>query len=259
MDEPNISTLVVCVLSIFLICIPFALRGGGGIEGSSVLFISLPPAMNQTMANEALIKGIKPGVLVFEYENRFWAHVICAAAGVEALILWVKVGTMSDSKSFTYTKVLNIGGLYTANTEFCFFVGMHHVVFIMLLLSPISFHALFLFVWVIVGILSKICEPSDDHEEDSLHGEVYCNRVVYTVFFALVLGMLSVVDARMNRANLAYIPGVQVNLLFTQLFIDACLAIVHASIQVDIATCYYARLMYTFVCGGLVVCFLACA
>lgn len=258
-DSLTVSTIIVCAWSILLICIPFALHGGDGVEGSSVLFVSIPPAMNHTMSNAALLRGIKPDVTLFELENRFWAHCICIAAALEALLLWAKVSNMSDVKDFTYSNVIRIGGLYTANTEFWFFVGLHHTVFIMLLLSPMSLHSLLLFVWVGVGTLSAMCAPSDDHDEDSTHGEVYCNRVTSTFFLVLVLCILFALDARMNRSNIGYIPEVQTNLLVTQFFIDVFLTIVHVSIHVDTATCYYARLVYTFTCGVLVVCFLAWA
>ena len=258
-ESIDVSTLVVFVWSILLACVPLALRGGGGIKGFSVLYVSLPPPMNQTMANEAFLDGIKPGVTAFEIGNRFWAHVICVAAGLEALLLWAQVRKMRDSKPFTYTNVVNTGGLYTANTEFWFYVGMHHTVFIMLLLSPMSFHSLLLFVYVGVGAIYAMCQPSEDHEEDNSHSEVYLNRVSSTFFLIFIFGILVAVDARMNQPSLGYIPVMRVNLLLTQFFIDVMLTIVHVSIHVDILTCYYARLVYTYVCGGLVVSFLACA
>jgi hypothetical protein len=256
-ELPSMCTLTVYVLSIFLMCIPFALHGGEASEGSSVLFISLPPEGNQTIANEALVLGIKPGVLAFEFQNHFWVHVICVAAGIEALLLWAKVGTMTDSLPFTHTTVISIGGLYTANNEFWFFVGLHHVVLIMVLLSPMSLHALFLFTWCVVCIISIVCEPSDDNDDDSPHGEVHCNRVVFIFFYVFILCCLFVVDARMNRKTIGDIPWFHTDLLFTQILVDILL--ISAAIQVDIITCYYARLMYTLTCGGIGVCFLAWA
>jgi hypothetical protein len=258
-EIPSASTVAVCVFSILLIFIPLALRGGAGSEGSSVIFISTPPEGNQTIANEAMMAGLKPGALVFELTNHWWAHVICVAAGVEALLLWFKLCTMGDSPSFKHTTVISIGGLYTANNEFWLFTVLHHIVIIMLLLSPMSFHALILLVVCIVAVMSTMCEPGEDHEEDAPRGEVYCNRVASIFFYIFVGCIFLLLDARVNARTLGSLPDIREDLLFSQFFFNVLLVLVHVSIHVDISTCYYARLVYTWVCGGITVIFLAWA
>jgi hypothetical protein len=257
-DEPvRTSTITVSILSICMVCVPFALRDTEAGKASSVLFISLEPDGNQTVANHALLTGAKTGIQAFEFANYTWAHVICALAGLEALLLWVNLCKFGNSLPFTQATVLSIGGLHTANNEFWGFVGLHHVIFIMLLLSPISLHALVLFVWCIVSAISTMCEPSEEYEDDLPRGEVYFNRVTAAFFYTFISGILVVIDARMNRKSIGEVPSLHVDLLFTQFVLDTLLVVVHASTHVDITTCYFARLAYTFMCGGVVQYFLA--
>jgi hypothetical protein len=256
-EQINTQTLSVFLLSIAMVSIPFTLRDTEAGNSSSILFISLPPDGNQTMANNALITGMKPGVVVFEFNNYTWAHILCATAGIEVLLLWVKLCKIETNTPFTQAKVLNIGGLYTANNEFWVFVGLHHAIFIMLLISPISLHSLVLFVWCIVATFSKICEPGEEHDDDSPRSEIYFNRIAAVFCYTLLSGVLFVVDTRMNRQIIGDVAALNTDLIFIQFVIDTLLVIAHVSVQVEITTCYYVRLSYTFTCWGLVVYFLA--
>ena len=256
-DEPvHASTVGVFLLSIFMMCIPFALNDTEAGKANSILFISLPPDGNQTVANTALITGVQPGVVVFEFGNYTWVHIICGVTGLEALLLWAKLCKISNNTTFTYSNIFRIGGLHTANNEFWAFVGFYHVILIMLLLSPISLHALVLFVWCIVSTMSTICEPGEDHEDDSPRSEVYCNRIAAVCCYIFISGVLFVIDGRMNRTIVDNVPSLNIDLLFMQFVVDTLLVVTHMSVQVQITTCYYARLVYTFLCGGVVVYFL---
>lgn len=257
MEEPiNSCTLAVAFIAIFMICLPFSLSNETNANQSSVLFISLPPPGNQTTANTAILSGAKPGLVVFELDNYMCAHGMCVLAALEILLLWIKVVKIGDDVPFTHANILRIGGLYTANNEFWFFVALHHIVLFMLLLSPLSFHALFLFVWSTITTIAKLCEPREEVDDDSPHSEPYFNHIVIVLGYALMSGLLFVVDGRMTRKSISDISNLHIDSLFIQFVINTLLVVSHASGHSSVATCYYIRIGYTFVCWTLLIFFL---
>ena len=177
-EQVSSSTLMVGLISVLMMLVPFSMSPEEDANWSSVLFIALPPDGNQTVANAAILSGAKQGSIVFEIDNYVCAHIVCVMAAIEVLLLWTKVVKIGDNIPFTQANILRVGGLYTANSEFWFFVAAHHIVLFMLLLSPLSFHALFLFVWITITAVAKICEPREDVDDDAPHTESYFNHIV---------------------------------------------------------------------------------
>jgi hypothetical protein len=247
-EQISSSTLIVGLISVIMMLLPFSLSPEQDANWSSVLFIALPPDGNQTVANAAILSGANQGSIVFEIDNYVCAHLVCVMAAIEVLLLWTKVVKIDDNVPFTQANILRIGGLYTANSEFWFFVAAHHIVLFMLLLSPLSFHALFLFICITITTMAKLCEPTEEVDDDSVHSESYLNHVVIVSGYALFSALLFVVDGRMTRKSISDVQSSHIDLLFTQFVINTLLVVSHASGHFSLAACHYVRLSYTFIC-----------
>jgi hypothetical protein len=256
-DQVTSSTLVVCLVSLIMICVPFTLSTAKFANSSSMLYISLPPTGNQTVANDAILYGYRPELVVFQLDNYTWAHFICILAGIEILLLWSNLSKIGNNIQFTQENVVKIGGLYTANNEFWVYVGSHHVIIFILLLSPLSFHALLLFAWVVVTTISKLCEPREEQNDDDHRSETYYNHVIVLFGCIFISCALFVVDGRMTQKSIDYLPKSHIDLLFVQFLIDSLLVVSHVSGHSDLDKCYYFRLTYTFACWLMVIIFLA--
>jgi hypothetical protein len=255
MDEDRLMGLsfIVIVLCVLVIAIPFALvENATGSTEKTILFIGIAPDGNQTVSNAIMSVGTTIDALVFELDSYIWAHIACLCAAAEAALLWGKIRSIhADVSILTQSLVLSYGGAYTANNEFWSFVGVHHTILLMLIMAPISLHALLLFVLVYVSAMSSLCEPVMDDSEDSSHLEVYTNHVVSICVRVVCTLALIVVDQRLNRTVFMQI-GVRGDALVLQIIFDLLLVMLHASPEIGIVNCYLGRVVYTFACAATI-------
>lgn len=248
MDEDKLCslTVIVGVLCGLVAVAPFALFGDDGLAEKTIIFVSQAPAGNQTVSTAVISVGVTLDAVVFELDSYIWAHLGCLITAAEAALLWGKVRSIyQDESILTQSLVLSYGGAYTANNEFWTFIGGHHVILLMLTMSPISIHALILLVLVYVSAMSSLCEPVVDDTEDTSHLEVYTNHVVSVCTRVICTLILVVIDQRLNRLVFMGL-GARADGLVIQLFLDLVLVMLHASPEIGIVTCYLGRVVYTF-------------
>ena len=95
------------------------------------------------------------------------------------MFLWAKVRYIyTEVSPFTIDTVLSHGGMYTANNEFWVFMWLHHMVLLLLTLTPISIHSIVVLTLVYVATISAICKPNNDHGHEDARNEIYTNRIV---------------------------------------------------------------------------------
>jgi hypothetical protein len=252
MDEDRLLayTIVVVVLCVLVLVIPFFVSGNTTLpDEKTIVFISIVPDGNQSVSTAVMSVGTTIDTLVFELDSYIWAQIACICTAAEAVLLWGKVRSIyRDESVLTQSLVLSYGGAYTANNEFWSFVGVHHVILLMLTMAPISLHALLLFVLVYVSAMSSVCEPVHEDVEDSSHLEVYTNHVVSICVRVICTIVLVVVDQRLNRSVFAE-TGMRGDSLMLQVFFDLVLVMLHASPDIGIVYCYLGRVVYTFSCA----------
>jgi len=245
---------VVGFVGVVIVLLPMAFYGVD--HRTSVVFVSLTPMGNQTDSSNILMADGKADVLTFQLNSDLSAHVVCVLAAIECVLLWWKVcGISSDDSLFTESVVLQHGGMYTANNEFWLFVGIHHVVLVMVVLSPLSIHALLLLVFSYVTLMSMLCESRNDTCDDSDLGpstEKAVNRVAVLFLHTMVIFTLIVIDQRLNMATFERI-GLGSGAVILQGGVDLVLVLVHSPSQISLLTCYLSRIVYVFTCAGMII------
>jgi hypothetical protein len=248
MEENKMKTLTVIVATLccVVVFVPFGLYSLKPHRDTSVVFIGVPPAGNNSVSARTLYTEKKLTALTFEFDSRFWAHFACFLASCEAMLIWAKVRCIyTEASPFTIDTVLSHGGVYTSNNEFWVFMWLHHMVLLLLTLNPISIHSLVVLVLVYVATISTICEPNNDHGYEDARSEIYTNRVMSLSGRALLLVCLITVDQRLNRTTFVASSDARNDALPLQLLIDTLLILAHASPEADILTCYMVRTAHT--------------
>lgn len=250
---------VVGFVGMVVVLLPMAFYGVA--QRTSVVFLSIPPMGNQTVSSNILMAGGTVDVLVFQMNSDLSAHVVCVLTAIEGVLLWWKVcGISSDDSLFTESVVLRHGGMYTANHEFWLFVVIHHVVLVMVVLSPLSIHALLLLVFSYVTLMSMLCEPRNDTCDDSdleSFTEKGVNRVAVLLLYILVTFMLLTVDQRLNMATFERI-GLGSGAFLLQWVADLVLILIHSPAQTSLLTCYLSRIAYVFACATTIIWWMCC-
>jgi hypothetical protein len=257
-DVLRVTKWGVVFASILVMLLPIALYKTP--YRKSLIFIGIPPIGNNTISGNMLLVDNKVDVIVMQLNGDLCAHVVCVLAAFEAILLWFKMGGIqSDISPFTYSVVLRHGGVYTANNEFWLFVAVHHLVLMMVVVSPVSIHALLLLVFLYVSLISTLCEPENDtHEEgEPDYVEKRMNRVAVICIYGVLTFILIAVDQRLNGMTFENI-GVGSGACFIQVIFDVILVMFHSSPQAGLLSCYLLRLVYVFTCAISVIWWMSC-
>jgi hypothetical protein len=253
--------------SIVVVLLPMALYETP--HRKSLVFVGIPPMGNNTISGNTLFLDNRVDVFVMQLNGDFCAHFICVLVALEAILLWYKIRGIesdnsvrsmgSDMSAYTDSAILRHGGLYTANNEFWLFVAVHHLVLMMVVVSPVSMHALLLLVIVYIYLISVLCGPDKDlHEQDeSISLEQRVNHVAVVCICGGLTFMLITIDQRLNDMTFESI-GVGSGAFFVQVFSDLILVMVHASPQTGLLSCQLTRLIYVFTCGISVIWWMSC-
>jgi hypothetical protein len=246
------ASMVVVLLPIALYDTPYR---------KSTIFIGIPPMGNNTISGNMLLVDNRLDVMVMQLNGDLCAHIVCILAAIEACLLWFKTGCIqSDVSPYTYSNVLRHGGVYTANNEFWLFVAVQHVLITMVVVSPVSIHALLLLVFLYVSLISTLCEPENDTHEESesdMFSEKRVNHVAAIYIYGGLTFILIAVDQRLNGTTFKSI-GVGSGAFFIQMLFDLLLVMVHASPQTSLFSCYLWRLVYVFACACSVIWWMIC-
>jgi hypothetical protein len=247
------------VVGILIVMVPMAFYGDD--YRRSVVFMSISPSGNNTVSSKIILTDYKTDVMTMQLNADLFAHMVCFLAALEGGLLWWKVcGIESEDSVFTESVVLRHGGMCTANHEFWLFVVVHHVVLVMVVVSPVCIHALLLLVFSYVALMFMCCEPANDTCDDSdldASTEKHVNRVAVFFAYTVITFILIMVDQRLNMATFESI-GWGVVALYMQCFFDLVIVLVHTPREVSLLTCYLSRMVYVFACASTVLWWMCC-
>jgi len=226
----------------------------------SLIFIGVPEdGASSTSTNRILSMGVVE-VYTLSLENDGWAHIVCIFIAVEAMLLWCKVySLLADQPGTFVTMVVSRYGCTKIQIkEFWLLVFSHHLVMFMVVLSPVSLHALFLLVFLYVLMLSTICTGNDSGSVEDFYtfqqgsstvpDESYMKRLAPTCVYAVSVLMFASLQPRLNAVSFESI-GSRSLTFWIQVAFDLILGLVHTHPRIGVVSCYLLRLVYIFLCA----------